>query len=79
MNNKKPSSTQAIFPVSPQSLPDRELEEGRYRLRFARTAEELDAVLRLRFEVFNLELQEGLDTSHETVTTWISSIPSVIT
>ena len=64
--NNKPSSTRAIFPVSPQYLPDRELEEGRYRLRFARTAEELDAVLRLRFEVFNLELQEGLDTSYET-------------
>jgi len=60
------STSQAAFPVSPESLPDRELEEGRYVLRFARSHEDLDAVQRLRFEVFNLELQEGLDTSHET-------------
>lgn len=33
---------------------------------FARTAAELDAVLRLRFEVFNLEFGEGLDSSYVT-------------
>lgn len=60
------SATSATFPVSPQFLPTRELDEGRYLLRFARTQDELDAILRLRFAVFNLELQEGLDSSHET-------------
>ena len=63
---EKSTPAQATFPVSPEYLPARELEEGRYLLRFARTEEDLDAVLRLRYEVFNLELKEGLDTSHET-------------
>jgi putative hemolysin len=43
-----------------------EVSEGRYRLRFARTHADLDAVLRLRFEVFNLELGEGLESSFKT-------------
>jgi putative hemolysin len=42
------------------------MREGRYLLRFARTAAELDAVLKLRFEVFNLELGEGLELSFRT-------------
>jgi putative hemolysin len=37
--------------------------QGRYELRFARTQEELDEILHLRFNVFNLELGEGLETS----------------
>jgi len=53
----------AGYPVRPELLPDFEVEAGRYVVRFARTTEELDAVLRLRFEVFNLELDEGLDSS----------------
>ena len=40
-----------------------EIREGPYVVRFARTFAELDAALRLRFEVFNLELEEGLDAS----------------
>ena len=64
--NEKSSSIQTTFPIVPESLPTRKLEEGRYLLRFARTEEDLDAVLRLRFEVFNLELKEGLDASYET-------------
>ena len=36
-----------------------EIIEGRYVVRFARTREEIDAALKLRFEVFNLELGEG--------------------
>lgn len=43
-----------------------EFEEGPYRVRFARTPEDLDAALRLRFEVFNVELREGLDGSWAT-------------
>lgn len=51
------------YPVRTELLPTFEAEAGRYAVRFARTAEELDAVLRLRFEVFNLELDEGLASS----------------
>jgi putative hemolysin len=39
---------------------------GRYRITFARTPEQLDEAFRLRFEVFNLELGEGLDESYAT-------------
>ena len=39
---------------------------GRYRLRFARGADDVAAVQALRFEVFNLELGEGLDDSYAT-------------
>jgi putative hemolysin len=45
------------------SIPTMEIREGRYLVRFARTREEIDAALRLRFEVFNLELGEGLASS----------------
>ena len=55
----------ARYPIQPERLPSRELHEGRYLVRFARTTEELDAVLRLRFEVFNLELGEGLAESYD--------------
>lgn len=54
------------YPRFRDSLPLRELgelREGKYVVRFAQTAEELDEVLKLRFEVFNLELGEGLESS----------------
>lgn len=51
------------YPVRAELLPDFEAEAGGYVVRFAQTPEELDAVQRLRFEVFNLELAEGLDSS----------------
>jgi len=38
-------------------------ETSRYLVRFARNIEEVEAALKLRFEVFNLELGEGLDSS----------------
>ena len=50
---------------SPEQLPDGQIEAGTYRLRFARTAEDIDRLLTLRFEVFNLELGEGLDESYD--------------
>ena len=53
----------AGYPVFTEAIPKGEIREGRYNVRFARTREELDAVLKLRFEVFNLELGEGLDSS----------------
>lgn len=46
-----------------KTIPQIEISESRYTVRLAKSAEEVDAALRLRFEVFNLELGEGLDTS----------------
>ncbi|MGH7561770.1 MAG: GNAT family N-acetyltransferase [Gemmatimonadales bacterium] len=54
------------FPAAPEALPTRIIESGRYRVGFARTEEQLDALLRLRYRVFNLELGEGLDEAHRT-------------
>ncbi len=54
------------FPPAPELIPPGVLTAGSYRLRFATTAEELDRLLRLRFEIFNLELDEGLATSYAT-------------
>lgn len=52
--------------VQPANIPPVEIVEGRYVVRFARTREEIDAALKLRFEVFNLELGEGLAASFAT-------------
>ncbi len=41
-----------------------ELTEGSYRIRFACDAEDVRLVQTLRYEVFNLELEEGLEESH---------------
>jgi putative hemolysin len=51
------------YPSFPASIPGRELVEGSYAVRYARTVGELDELARLRFRVFNLELQEGLEAS----------------
>jgi putative hemolysin len=40
--------------------------QAAYHLRLARTAAERQAAFRLRFEVFNLELAEGLEQAYET-------------
>lgn len=47
-------------------LPALTLEAGRYRMRFATTLAERETLLRLRYEVFNLELGEGLDHAYLT-------------
>jgi putative hemolysin len=39
---------------------------GRYRLRLAETIADRDAICRLRFKVFNIELGKGLEASYET-------------
>ncbi len=53
------------YPAFPELLPDEVVEAGRYRVRFARTVEDLDRIERLRFEIFNLELGEGLDSAYQ--------------
>lgn len=55
----------AGFPIAEEGLPSDGVRSGPYRLTFARTLEELRALQRLRFEVFNLELGEGLASSFE--------------
>lgn len=44
-------------------LPPKETTEGPYEIDFARNADDLEAIQRLRFEVFNVEMEEGLATS----------------
>ena len=62
-----PGAPEAVtYPVRPDALPQAAFAKGVYAVRFVRTPEELDAVLRLRFEVFNLELNEGLESSFMT-------------
>ncbi|MCL4839322.1 MAG: GNAT family N-acetyltransferase [Thermoanaerobaculia bacterium] len=56
----------AGYPRALEALPPARLEEGAYRVRYAGSAADLEAVLRLRFEVFNRELGEGLASSWET-------------
>jgi len=47
-------------------VPPVDVTMGGYRLRFARTDSDLEAVRRLRYAVFNVELGEGLAGAHET-------------
>lgn len=54
------------YPVMTSLIPTHEIESGGYTIRFARNTEDLDRTLRLRYEVFNLELGEGLESSHLT-------------
>jgi hypothetical protein len=51
------------YPPCQDLLPSFEVIAGNYSVRLAKTFEELDEILKLRFEVFNLELQEGLESS----------------
>lgn len=55
----------ASYPVSEEALPPGDIKSGAYRLTFARSMEQVRALQRLRFEVFNLELGEGLKKSFE--------------
>lgn len=54
------------FPLNPGQIPPRAFEAGHYRVSFAHTVEELDAIQKLRFEVFNVELGEGFEHSFAT-------------
>jgi putative hemolysin len=54
------------YPLLAEAIPEGSLRVGRYVLRFARTRSDLEAVQRLRFEVFNLELHEGLQSAYAT-------------
>lgn len=53
-------------PVLGRTASQLQLSSRTYQLRFAETREDLEAALRLRFQVFNLELNEGLQSSYGT-------------
>ena len=57
-----PATGSGLFPLHRELLTE-PLRDGRYEVRFARHAGELEAIQRLRFEVFNLELGEGFADS----------------
>jgi putative hemolysin len=57
---------QRSFRYFQSRIPKLEIVEGKYIVRLARTSEEVEKALRLRFEVFNLELNEGLQSSYLT-------------
>lgn len=54
------------YPLHVPGVPPGTHRSGRYAVRFARNGDDLRAVQRLRFEVFNLELREGLTDSYKT-------------
>jgi putative hemolysin len=56
----------AVTEGLPPRTPHISLEQGRYRIRLAQTLAEREAVCRLRFKVFNIELGEGLEASYQT-------------
>ena len=56
----------AGYPRHARGVPPGVHRSGRYAVRFAQHADDLRAVQRLRFEVFNLELAEGLTESYRT-------------
>ncbi len=51
------------FPAAPHFI----IEDEHYIARLAKTSIELDEALKLRFEVFNLEMGEGLQSSFQTL------------
>lgn len=51
------------LPAQAHDVPSPRAAQGRYEIGLAESAAELDAALRLRFEVFNVELGEGLRRS----------------
>jgi putative hemolysin len=61
-----PRTAPNAYPVHPEAIPEIVLEEHGLRVSFARSAADLEDVQRLRFEVFNVELGEGLDESFRT-------------
>jgi putative hemolysin len=56
----------SAYPKFQELVPRKALTGGSYVTRFAETLVDLKAIQRLRFEVFNVELHEGLDASYVT-------------
>ncbi len=60
-----PRTYPPAYPPFPEGLPEEVVTAAPYEVRFARTTHELEAIQKLRFDVFNLELGEGLDASYD--------------
>jgi putative hemolysin len=61
-----PDDPSAPYPVFEAQIPPTVLEAHEYRARFAETSAEVEEVQRLRYNVFNVELDEGLESAHDT-------------
>ncbi len=64
-----PTLVELAYPTyqpAPPRKPRIHAEAGRYRLRLAESMQDRDAACRLRFKVFNIELNEGLASSYQT-------------
>jgi putative hemolysin len=61
-----PEVSNPLLLPSRSTRPRIHAEVGRYRLRLAESVADRDAICRLRFKVFNIELGKGLDVSYET-------------
>jgi putative hemolysin len=59
-------SVPSEYPQMAERVPPGLHRSGRYSLRFASSDADLRAIQRLRYRVFNLELNEGLEASHAT-------------
>lgn len=67
MTVRKPAPLNVTtYPTFPESLPKEARTFGHYTLRFAQAQDDLAAITRLRYRVFNLELGEGFDRAHAT-------------
>ncbi|MCH2102142.1 MAG: GNAT family N-acetyltransferase, partial [Planctomycetes bacterium] len=66
MESIRPSSS-AVDPLNaPDSIRSILIEKGTYRLRVATNSADVHASCKLRFQVFNLEMSEGLASSYKT-------------
>ncbi len=60
----QPRAARDAYPHDAPNVPPGVHLSGRYLVRFAQTQADLQAVQRLRFQIFNLELREGLIESY---------------
>lgn len=65
-NARMASPDAPTYPVFEDLIPDVDFTADHYETSFARTPADVEEVQRLRFEVFNLELEEGLESAYET-------------
>jgi putative hemolysin len=64
-NTKRAIGVVGDLPLASSSASKPVLARGAYQLRFAESREDLEAAFRVRFLVFNLELNEGLESAYE--------------
>lgn len=55
----------SFYPSHLSGIPPLWTQRGDYEVSFATSEKELDEIFKLRYRVFNLEMQEGLENSHK--------------